>query len=85
MKSNLNLYIAAALVLQSAALAPAFADEARHDRHVARHEARRAADSRTDADINAANGHPIRAGLDELHANKEQNRADRHAEEGYNR
>jgi hypothetical protein len=78
MIKNLKLYVLAAFVLQSAALVPAFADEARHDRHEARREERRAAESRADAVADDLNGHPIRAELNARHAEKEEARADRH-------
>jgi hypothetical protein len=84
MKNHFAFAVLAAVALQSVAAVPAaFADEARRDRHEARHEERRAADSRADAIKNDLNGHPIRAELNARHADHEEARAEKHAVESH--
>jgi hypothetical protein len=86
MKKQLTTYILAAFVLQTCAITqPVFAETAReksyHKQHEANRESEKAAMARTDARVNARQGHSFLAKLDRHKANRERDKAYKHSQE----
>ena len=75
---SLKVYLLAVAVLATGISAPVLADEVRHEVRQADREADRASDAQVRSDVNAAEGHPIRSELDQIHADHEANKAARH-------